>query len=273
MADPELVPVEDRAAVLCVAGHDPSAGAGLTTDAAVIRAFGLHPLPVLTGVAIQNTRRLSRRHDLPTDAVLEQLQLLTEEFLLGAVKIGMLGRGETAEMLAGWLDERPRLPAVLDPVLRSSSGGSLAEAGLEQVIVRRLLPRVRVVTPNLEEASMLSGREIRTRDDVPEAARAIRDLGAAWVLIKGGHLPRFRSTDYLLGAEGELWLEEDLLGERSVRGTGCALAAALAAGLARGESVPGAARAAKRFTTQAMDRSYVAGRGRFLEIERFRDAE
>lgn len=266
MADPELVPVEDRAAVLLVGGLDPSGGAGLTVDAAVVRAFGLHPLPVAAGIAVQNTERLARRDDLPAADVIEQITVVTEEFLLGAVKLGMIGRAETAEKLGAWLAARPRLPAVLDPVLRTSSGGALAESGMAQVLIRHLVARVRVVTPNVEEATALTGVEIRTRDDVPAAARALRDLGANWVLVKGGHLPRARSSDFLAGPDLEAWIEEETVGERNVRGTGCALASAMAACLAAGEGVEDAAHTAKHFVTQAIEQSYVAGHGRFLQF-------
>jgi hydroxymethylpyrimidine/phosphomethylpyrimidine kinase len=266
MSDPELIPVEDRPAVLTIAGLDPSAGAGITTDEAVIRAWGVHPLIALTGVAIQNTARLARRFDLPPEVLREQLDVLTEEFLLGAVKTGMLGRVATVESVGSWLAERPRLPVVVDPVLRSSSGGPLGEDGMAAAIIRTLLPRARVITPNLEEAALLSGREVKRRDDVPEAARALRDLGANWVLIKGGHLARGRASDFLSGPDGEIWMEEDMVEHRSVRGTGCALAAGIAAGLARGDSVADSARMAKTFVTRAINQSYVAGHGRFLEI-------
>ena len=271
MTEPELIPVEERPAVLTVAGLDPSGGAGIATDAAVIRAFGLHPLTVLTSVVVENTTRVSRRHDLPAGLVQEQLAVMSEEFLLGAVKIGMLANPAIVEVLAAWVAERPRLPMVLDPVLRASSGGALADPGLVDALRAQLLPRTRVLTPNLEEASALTGLQITDRDQVPEAAQRLLQLGPQWVLVKGGHLPRGRAADYLVGPDAALWLEESR-SDRDVRGTGCALAAALAAGLARGESVPDAAAAAKVFITQAIADSYVAGRGRFLGLLP-RDAE
>jgi len=266
MADPELIPVEDRPAVLVVAGLDPSGGAGVLTDAAVIRAFDLHPVTVLTAVAVQNTARLGRRFDVPVSVLQEQLALLGEEFLLGAVKTGMLATAATVEALAVWLAERPRLPLILDPVLRSTSGGALGEAGVLDAVKRVLLPRTRVITPNLEEAAALTGTALAERDRIPDQARAIRDLGPEWVLVKGGHLSRGRASDYLAGPDGEGWLEEER-SERTVRGTGCALASAVAAGLARGEGVPDAARSAKTLVARAIEASYVAGQGRYLNLE------
>ena len=267
MADPELIPVEDRPVALTVAGFDPSGGAGVLTDAAAIRAFGVHPVAVLTSLAVQNTVRFFHRRDLPAGQVREQLDAVAGEFLLGAVKTGMLGTVAAVDTLADWLAERPRLPLVVDPVLRSSSGGDLGEPGLGEALTRRLFPRTRLLTPNLPEAAALTGRTLASRADMEETAGLLRALGPEWVLLKGGHLPRGDAADYLAGPEGGFWLEEPRV-RREVRGTGCALAAAVAAGLARGDSVPDAARAAKRLVTFAIGRSYVAGQGRFLTLER-----
>jgi hydroxymethylpyrimidine/phosphomethylpyrimidine kinase len=263
MTEPELIPVEERPAVLTVAGLDPSGGAGLVTDAAVIRAFGLHPLTVLTSVVVENTSRVARRHDLPPAIVQEQLLVLSEEFLVGAVKAGMLANVGIVEALAAWLAERPRLPLVLDPVLRASSGGGLCDAGLADALKSRLLPNTRVLTPNLDEASALTGIAVSEREQVPDVAQRLMQMGPQWVLVKGGHLARGRAADYLVGPDTALWMEESRA-DRDVRGTGCALASAIASGLARGESVPDACAAAKAFITRSIETSYVAGQGRFL---------
>jgi hydroxymethylpyrimidine/phosphomethylpyrimidine kinase len=263
MADPELVPVDERPAVLAVAGLDPSGGGGLVQDALVIRAMGLHPLCVITGIAVQNTERFFRRHDLSVTLLREQLTAVTEEFLMGAVKTGMLATAGVVETLAAWLAERPRLPLVVDPVLRSTSGGELGGAGYREALVKHLLPRARVVTPNLEEAEVLSGQPITERDHVPSAARVLLGMGPEWVLLKGGHLPRGRAVDFLCGPGSEIWLDDERIGAGNIRGTGCGLASAIAAGLARGDTVPEAARTAKRFLTTAIESSYVAGKGRF----------
>jgi hydroxymethylpyrimidine/phosphomethylpyrimidine kinase len=207
---------------------------------------------------------MTRRIDLEGDAVRRQLAILGEEFLIGSVKAGMLATVDTVSALAEWLADRPRLPLVLDPVLRSSSGGVLGEAGLIEALRRDLLPRTRVATPNLGELEALTGMSVRDRDQVPEAARVLRGLGATWVLATGGHLPRDRGADFLAGPDVEIWLEETARTAGDVRGTGCALAAAVAAGLARGETVPDAVRGAKAFVTAGLDRSYVTGEGRFL---------
>jgi len=261
-----MIPLEERSTVLAVAGLDPSGGAGLSMDTAVIRSLGLHPLSVLTGVAVQNTSRFDARIDFSPDAIIRQLDVLVEEFPVGAVKIGMIGDTKIVEALAIWLAERPRLPVVLDPVLASTSGGALGGGDVPRALLRHLVPRATVVTPNLEEAAVFLGREFTRKEEMPAAARALRDRGAAWCLIKGGHLDHGSAVDFLGGADTELWLEEDRVGG-SVRGTGCALASALAGGLARGETVPEAARTAKALVTRAVRASYAAGDGRFLGID------
>lgn len=266
MGDPELVPVDDRPALLIVAGLDPSGGAGVLLDEAVTRAMGLHPVVAATCIAVQNTNRVGKRFDPPPEVLREQLDVLAEEFLLGAVKVGLVGRKESLDALAGWLSDRPRLPVVLDPVLRASSGGALAASGTENALIRGLIPRAKVLTPNLDEAAALTGDVITEREQLPAAAAALRDLGAQWVLLKGGHLPRGFAADYLLGPDTTLWLEEERVGGGAVRGTGCALSTAIAARLALGDPVEDATRTAKAFVTRAIEKAYVAGQGRFLSV-------
>jgi hydroxymethylpyrimidine/phosphomethylpyrimidine kinase len=266
LSDPTLD--RERHSVLLVGGIDPSGGAGLLLDAAVVRDLGLHPVSAVTSIAVQNTSRLARRYDLPATALREQLNVLAEEFLLETVKAGILPTVEIVETLADWLSGRPRLPLVLDPVLRSTSGGELVEVKVVEALTRSLLPRSRVLTPNLDEAIRLTGRAIKNRDDLPGVAEALLELGPEWVLVKGGHLERDEATDYLASRRGGTWLVEEPRPAGETRGTGCALASALAALLARGESVPEAARAAKSFVTAALDDGYRAGHGRFLAPRR-----
>jgi hydroxymethylpyrimidine/phosphomethylpyrimidine kinase len=266
MVDPEPETMEKRPAVLLVGGLDPSGGSGIALDAVVVRSFGLHALTVLVGIAVQNTERFLRRHDVPSALLREQLATVSEEFRMGSVKTGMLADGEMVETLAAWLDQRPRLPVVTDPVLRSTSGGDLVATGTRKALVELLFPRTRVLVPNLEEAQVFSGHTITERDHIPPAAEALRGLGPDWVLVKGGHLGRGRADDYLCGPDQGFWLEEDRRRTGNIRGTGCALAAGVASGLARGEPVPDAARAAKRWVTDAIDASYAAGQGRFLGV-------
>jgi len=266
MSSPETAAGVDRHAVLLVGGLDPSGGAGLFTDAMVVRKLGLHPVLATTSIAVQNTSRVARHYDLPAALFGEQLNVTAEEFSLGAVKAGMLPTVEIIETFAEWLSTRPRLPLVLDPVLRATSGGELVDAAAMQAMTRVLFPRSRVLTPNLDEAAALTGRSINGRDDFPKAAEALLELGPEWVFLKGGHLSRGEAADYLASSRGGTWLVDARRAYGNTRGTGCALASAIAAHLARGDSVPDAARAAKTFLTAAMDAAYHCGKGRFLVL-------
>ena len=255
---------QDRHSVLLVGGIDPSGGAGLLTDAMTVTVLGLHPVLATTAIAVQNTDRVARRYDLPASLLREQLNVVSEEFALGAVKSGMLPTTEIVETLDEWLSMRPRLPLVLDPVLRATSGGDLVDKTAIETMVRRLFRRARVMTPNLEEAALLSGQTIRDKDDIPRIAKLLLELGPEWVLVKGGHSRDDNASDYLVSKDGGSWLVETRRAEAETRGTGCALASAIASGLARGDAVPDAVRSAKAFVTQALDLGYRAGKGRFL---------
>ena len=265
MSESDLALDRERHAVLLVGGLDTSGGAGILLDARVVDVRGLHAVAAATSVAVQNTSRLVTRYDLPASVFKAQLAVLAEEFLLGAVKTGVLPTVEIVEALAEFLAARPRLPLVIDPVFRSTSGGELVDATAIDAITRLLFPRARVLTPNLDEATALTGRAIRNREDLPEVADLLLGLGPEWVLVKGGHLSRDGACDYLASKDGGTWLDEEARLYRDTRGTGCALASALAAGLAHGEPVPEAAQAAKALVTAALDAGYVSGRGRFLD--------
>ena len=264
MSSSETAAGGERHAVLLVGGLDPSGGAGLLIDAMVVREIGLHPVLAATSIAVQNTTRVARHYDLPALLVREQLNVAAEEFPLGAVKAGMLPTVEIVETVAEWLSARPRLPLVLDPVLRATSGGELVDAGSIQAMIRFLFPRSRLITPNLDEAAAFTGRAIKDRDDVAKAADALLEMGPEWVLVKGGHLSRDEAADYLASKSGGTWLVGAWRTHGNTRGTGCALASAIAAHLARGDSIPEATRAAKALVTRAMDAAYRSGQGRFL---------
>ena len=265
MSASELGLDRERHAVLLVGGLDPSGGAGILLDARVVQLRGLHAVTAATGIAVQNTIRLTERHDLPTSVFKAELGVLGEEFALGAVKTGMLPTAEIVGALLDFLTSRPRLPLVLDPVFRSSSGGVLVDGPAIEATTRRLFPRARVLTPNLDEVTVLTGQSIEDRDQIPQIAESLLRMGPEWVLVKGGHLSRGDASDYLASAQGGVWLEVERRPNQNARGTGCALAAALAAGLARGESVPEAALRAKKLVTAALDKSYRSGQGLFLD--------
>ena len=248
--------------VLTIAGSDSGCGSGIATDLKTFAAFGVHGLTAITAVTAQTTQRVRAIHRVPAAHVEAQIRAAFADFRVAAVKIGMLGsvaivRAVVAALRAG----EPR-HIVLDPVLASSSGTLLlSKAGLH-VLREELLPMVTVLTPNLPEAQSLLGRRIA---DPARAACDLRALGARAVLLKGGHGRGRDVCDVLADARGVVELRHPRLPIQA-RGTGCALASAIAAGLARGGSLRSASADAEAFVHSALRRSYRAGAGEIRHL-------
>lgn len=255
----------DRAVVLAVGGLDPSGGAGLMVDAAVLRSLGVHALAVCTGVAVQSGGAFVERIDTGAAHLEAQLDAVTRAFPVQVVKSGMLGTVEQVQVLLRWLDAHPEIPWVVDPVLASTSGGVLLDPSAVEAL-RAALPRATVITPNLHEAAVLTGSEVETETDLHAAALRLLAAGASWAWMKGGHLRETPGVDLLVGLEATHRLVPPERALRAARGTGCAAASALAAGLAQGLSVPQAVLAAKHHVTDALTRAYPAGDARFLAL-------
>jgi hydroxymethylpyrimidine/phosphomethylpyrimidine kinase len=231
--------------VLVIAGFDPSGGAGVTADLKVVSSFGACGVSVITALTVQNTRGVSSVHPVDPGVVRAQMYSLLEDIEVHAVKIGMLGSPAVAKTVASVLSGLPAvLPVVLDPVLVSTSGAGLAGSGGLKAIIRELLPISTVVTPNLSEASALSGIDVQTIDDMKAAARIIAGKGAGSVLVKGGHLPD-GATDVLYH-DGAYRLFKGKRYPAAVHGTGCRLSSAIAANIALGSGVPEAVGKSKR---------------------------
>ena len=242
-------------AVLVASGWDPSGAAGLAQDLKVLAALGVHGCGAPTALTSQGREGVRGVNPVDPALLAGQLAGLVAEQPLGAAKAGLLPGPGQVEALARALEKAPGLPLVLDPVFGASAGGSLVEPGLPKALRRGLLARVALLTPNLEEAAVLLGGErARDREGMAAQARALRALGPAAVLLKGGHLGGPDSPDCFSDAGGETFLEGGRVGGDR-RGTGCALASAAAAFLALGEDLPSAARKAKAFVAEALERS------------------
>lgn len=252
MTDPTRMPV-----VLCLSGHDPTGGAGVQADIEAIRAQGVHPATIVTALTVQDSRNAYAVDATDSRAIIEQAELVLEDMPVATIKLGLLGNAENAEAIALLLARHATIPVVLDPVLRAGGGATLADPALADAILRALLPRATVLTPNLHEARQLAA-PARERET---CARALLARGARQVLITGGDEP-----------EGDEILNtlHDTTGTQSWRwprlphryhGSGCTLAASLAARLALGEALPQAAEAAQRYTWQALRDGYRIGRG------------
>lgn len=246
--------------VLSIAGFDPSSGAGITADIKTIAALGCYGVSAITALTVQSTAGVRRVVPVEPELLTDSLQELTQDVKVSAVHIGMLGNGEIAGRVAEFL-RKTRFPnVVLDPVLKSSSGAMLLDREGLQVLVESILPLSDVMTPNVDEAALIAGVEVKTVDQMKLAADALLTMGARAVVVTGGHLDR--AVD-LLSSEGGPFkiFGADRLASANTHGTGCAFSTAIACHLARGTDLATAILLAKAYVLSAIKNSYSIGRG------------
>jgi len=246
--------------VLVLSGLDPSGGAGIQADIQAITALGCHPLPVLTCLTVQDTRNVQASEPVSPELVIRQLECLASDLPFDAVKTGALGNAELAEAIADFLGSREQpLPLVVDPVLVAAGGGALADDDLRRKMQERLFPAATVITPNGPEARTLTGCE-----SMDQAGPVLLEQGAPAALITGGHGEGDRIINRLFTANGGLqqWELGRLPGE--YHGSGCTLAAAIAAGLAQGLGLSAAIEQAQRFVAETLKRAFRPGQGQFI---------
>ena len=246
---------------LSIAGSDPSGGAGVQADLKTFSALGVYGTAVLTALTAQSTRGVSGVHAVPADFVVEQTRTLVEDVALDAAKIGMLGSAEVADAVAGLLTSGLGCPVVLDPVMVSTSGSRLLDEDAVDA-VRRLVPLVDLVTPNLHEAAVLLDGEVACDiDGMRRQAEALHGRGANRVLLKGGHGDGDEATDVLLDESGLHELTAPRVDTRHTHGTGCTLSSAIAALLPQRTSWLAATRDAKQWLTGALAAGRALGIG------------
>jgi hydroxymethylpyrimidine/phosphomethylpyrimidine kinase len=258
MVDPTLS-AQDLPRVLTVAGSDSGGGAGIQADLKTMLALGVHGMSVITAVTAQNSLGVQGYWPLPAEAVRAQFRSVVDDIGVQAVKTGMLASAELVELVAGLLAD-VAAPVVVDPVGVSKHGDSLLAGEAVAVIRELLLPVATVATPNLYEVEQLTGVRVTGEDRMREAAEAVLALGPRWVLVKGGHLPG-PAADLLFDGSQEHWFRAGRHGNRHTHGTGCTLASAIAAELAKGQDVPGAVGAAKEYVTGAIRAGFPLGAG------------
>ena len=258
---------------LTIAGSDPTGGAGLQQDLQIFRSLGVHGAAVVTALTVQDTVEVHRVLPVFPNVVLEQIRVLIRDVRVHAVKLGMLATDDVARMVALGLAEllhgTPDPPyLVIDPVLASSDGTQLLERRAWPTLLE-LFAEATLVTPNLPETERLTGLDVSGEASIEAAARMlVTDLGARAALVKGGH--RDGPPDDLLAERGEAsvsltWLRGTRLEGSPVHGTGCALAAAITAGLATGRPLREAVESARHAVKAAIAGAFEAGRGaRFL---------
>jgi len=249
--------------VLTIAGFDPSSGAGVTADIKTIAAHACYGVACITALTVQSTAGVQKVETVAPSLVAETLAELASDLEIASVHIGMLGSEKVVEAVADFLVSHKMLSVVLDPILRSSSGAALLDPAGTQLLIERLLPLATVVTPNIDEASALTGMPVTSPEQMRAAARKLHQMGASAVAITGGHLDK--AIDLLSfiakrGIEQELF-KSARLKSNSTHGTGCAFATALACHLAMGRGLPEAVLLAKAYVAAAIANAQPMGRG------------
>jgi hydroxymethylpyrimidine/phosphomethylpyrimidine kinase len=253
--------------VLTIAGFDPSSGAGVTADIKTIAAHGCYGVACITAITVQSTAGVRRVEALDPDLVTETLEELASDIPIAAVHIGMLGAAKVVKAVAEFLAQRSgknKLPnVVLDPILKSSSGTDLLDAAGTRVLIEKLIPLADVITPNVDEAAVLTGLKVTDLDEMRLAAAKLHQMGSAAVVITGGHLEK--ATDLLSFSTKQGFEEEVFKAERqrsnSTHGTGCAFATAMSCHLALDRGLAEAALLAKTYVTAAIAAGHPVGRG------------
>jgi hydroxymethylpyrimidine/phosphomethylpyrimidine kinase len=241
---------------MTIAGSDCGGGAGIQADLKTFASLGVHGSSVVTCLTAQNPRRVTRVQAISPAMVQAQFEAVFAELRPDAVKTGMLYSAAVIRaVLAAW-PSRATLPLVVDPVMVSTSGAPLLRSDAVRTLTRQLLPRATLITPNLDEASLLLGRPLRKVEDLRAAARELHERFGCAVLAKGGHLRGMRSAvDFFYDGRIELLLEAPFVRGVSTHGTGCTYAAAIAGYLALGHKLPGAVQQAKEYVTAAITAS------------------
>ncbi len=243
---------------LTIAGSDPSGGAGIQADLKTFAAHGVYGLSTITALTVQNTQGVQEIFPVDPYQVRAQILHLLADIPVQAVKLGMLGTTAVVQTIAAVLDGD--IPLVLDPVMVSSSGKALLERSGITTLVRQLFPKALLVTPNLAEAGVLTGRAVTNREEMLQAARTIAGLGPAAVLVKGGHLSG-EAVDILYYQKDYMTFAAERQDNPNTHGTGCTYASAIAANLALGIPLADSIGKAKTYVTGAIAAGLDIGRG------------
>lgn len=246
--------------VLSIAGTDPSGGAGAMADCKTFCAHGCYAMNVITAVVAQNTQGVRDYMDVPPALIRAQLQCVFDDISVDAVKIGMVSSMDTIRVIADVLGECKPSVVVVDPVMVATSGHRLLDPRAEQTLRQLLLPLATVVTPNIPEAEVLAGKEIKSLADMEEAAKTIAAFGPDAVLVKGGHRAE-DATDILYDGGKMYYFQGKRVHSTSTHGTGCSLSSAIASNLANGMTLPEAVDAAKKYVFEGIFHAEPIGKG------------
>lgn len=246
--------------ILTIAGFDPSGGAGITADLKTFAANNCYGVAAITALTVQNTQGVSEVRPVEAALLKSSIEALMADGRVKAVKIGMIGNLANAEVVREFLDKAGTVPCVLDPVLHSSNGKELMEAEGFEYLRKNLLSRVTVVTPNMAEATALTGMKVENLETMKAAAQKLVEMGARAVIVTGGHLDK--AIDVLWNGSGCQTFAGDKIKLDATHGTGCTFSSAIAANLALGRQLADAVVLAKAYVTEAIRKAYPVGPGR-----------
>ncbi|MTV15058.1 MULTISPECIES: bifunctional hydroxymethylpyrimidine kinase/phosphomethylpyrimidine kinase [Bradyrhizobium] len=238
---------------LTIAGSDSSGGAGIQADLKSFAALGVFGASAITALTAQNTTGVSGIHPVPASFVTAQIDAVFSDLAVGAVKIGMVAQAETIAAIADGLMRWAPRHVVLDPVMVATSGDRLLAAEAVDALKTLLFPLASLITPNLPEAAALLNEPVAESEaDIERQGKRLLAMGCRAVLVKGGHGHGVDSIDYLIDAERSIALAAPRIATANTHGTGCSLSSAIAAGLAKGESMETSVRNAKAWITEAI---------------------
>lgn len=250
-----------RPQVLTIAGSDSGGGAGIQADLKTFQELGAFGTSVLTAITAQNTLGVHGVETISVEMITKQLDAVVNDFQITACKTGMLVDAERIEAVAKVLERHRFQHVVVDPVMVAKGGASLLQDSAVEALRMKLLPHATVVTPNIPEAEVLAGIEIRTESDRMKAARLIRALGVDVVIIKGGHMEGVKAVDLIVSESEAFQVSAPRVQTKDTHGTGCTFSAALTAELAYGKALRQAVVDAKQFIHQAITHGLSIGQG------------
>lgn len=247
--------------VLTIAGSDSGGGAGVQADIKAMSANGTFAMSVITSITAQNTQGVTAIYNIPESIIEAQLKTIFDDFDVSAVKTGMLSTSSITTTIVRQLSRHKDPFLIVDPVMVSKSGHTLLEADAIDTLKSELLPLAFLVTPNIQEAELLSGIQIRSLPEARQAAKSIQKMGCRYVLLKGGHLLERPATDLLYDGRFFRMYEGEFIQTPHTHGTGCTYASAITAQLARGKDLTEAITIAKTYLTNAIRHSLPLGHG------------
>lgn len=261
--------------VLIIAGSDPSGGAGIQADIKTVTALGGYAATAVTAITVQNTKGVSAVHSVAPDVIAAQIEAVLSDIGADAIKIGMIGELAAAAVIEAALLASPDIPVVLDPVLAATSGDALASGGVAGFIRERLAPLCATITPNADEAAVLTGQTVSDSAGMVEAGQTLLGFGAKAALVKGGHLLTASVEDVFVYSGGAHVFSHPRIDTTSTHGTGCTLSSAIAVGLAQGMNMSAAVERAINYVQKAIKTApgFGAGHGPLNHNVRLEEGE